>query len=106
MACANANAADIDEDKVERQLGHLVSVFPETDPEFLHRKVIEFADKEAEFAAWIDATLEKGVDDLPTRKDYEKRLKVIIIIVLFLQSHASYLTNGVSKFLFFTFFSL
>jgi hypothetical protein len=79
MACANANAADIDEDKVERQLGHLVSVFPETDPEFLHRKVIEFADKEAEFAAWIDATLEKGVDDLPTRKDYEKRLKVIII---------------------------
>jgi hypothetical protein len=64
------------EDKVERQLSHLLSVFPNTDPEFLHNKVLEFTDKEEEMARWIDETLENKAVGLPTRKDYEKRLKV------------------------------
>ena len=81
MACANVNV-DIDEDQVEKQLGHLVIVFPETDPEYLHRKVLEFVGKDAEFARWIDETLESGVADLPTRKDYESRLKVRISIFI------------------------
>ena len=36
------------EDKVERQLNHLLSVFPNPDPECLHAKVLEFTDKEEE----------------------------------------------------------
>jgi hypothetical protein len=42
----------------------------------LHNKVLEFTDKEEEMARWIDETLENKAVGLPTRKDYEKRLKV------------------------------
>jgi hypothetical protein len=45
-------------------------------PEFLHSKVVEFTDKEREMEQWIDETLEKAASGLPTRKDYEARLKV------------------------------
>ena len=72
--------ADHVEDEVQRKLSHLVSVFPNTDPEFLHEKVLEFADKEDQMARWIDETLENKADGLPTRKDYEKRVKVKAVI--------------------------
>ena len=48
--------------------------------EFLHGKVVEFTDKEREMEQWIDQTLEKAADGLPTRKDYETRMKVNTLI--------------------------
>lgn len=49
---------------------------PNADPEFLNEKVLEFADKEDEMARWIDETLENKASGLPSRRDYEKRVKV------------------------------
>ena len=78
---SNPEAEDHEvEDEAQRKLSHLVSVFPNTDPEFLHEKVLEFADKEDQMARWIDETLENKADGLPTRKDYEKRVKVKAVI--------------------------
>jgi len=74
---SNPEPEDHVEDEVQRKLSHLVSVFPNTDPEFLNEKVLEFADKEEEMVRWIDETLENKAAGLPTRKDYEKRVKVI-----------------------------
>ena len=44
--------------------------------EFLHGKALEFAEKDAELELWIIGTLEAEAIGLPTRKDYEARLKV------------------------------
>lgn len=49
---AQAEAEDHAEDQVESQLTHLVSLFPSTDPEFLHDKVLEFADRQEDMARW------------------------------------------------------
>ena len=74
-----ADPDDHVEDEVQKKLSHLVSVFPNTDPEFLHGKIQEFADKDEDMARWIDETLENKASGLPTRKDYEKRVKVRLI---------------------------
>jgi hypothetical protein len=62
---------------VETKVKHLVDLLPNIDPEFIEEKVLEFAGKDgAALGTWIHTCLEKGVEDLPSRKDYEKRLKV------------------------------
>ena len=41
---SNPEAEDHEvEDEAQRKLSHLVSVFPNMDPEFLHAKVLKFA---------------------------------------------------------------
>jgi hypothetical protein len=84
MACSNAySTSDLNTETelghldVETKVKHLVDLLPNIDPEFIEEKVLEFAGKDgAAFCTWIHTCLEKGVEDLPSRKDYEKRLKV------------------------------
>jgi len=78
-AAPTADPEDQVEDEVQKKLSHLVSVFPNTDPEFLHGKIQEFADKDDEMVRWIDETLENKASGLPTRKDYEKRVKASLV---------------------------
>ena len=72
------NAVDDDDEDDEGQLGRLVDIFPEVDPEFLDQKVKEFGNNEVGLARWIEGILddEKAAADLPTRADYEKRQQV------------------------------
>ena len=75
-AAANADPEDQVEEEVQKKLGHLVNVFPETDPEFLHAKIQEFVEKKEDMTDWINETLENKASGLPSRKDYETRVKV------------------------------
>ncbi len=62
------------EDHANRRLETLISLFPQADPEFLHTKVLEFAENEDGMNQWIQESMENNAaTGFPSRKDYEKR---------------------------------
>ena len=59
-----------------KRLEHLIDLFPQADPEFLHQKVVEFGNDKDQMTVWITEIIEnKGDKDFPSRKDYEARQK-------------------------------
>ena len=59
-----------------KKLEHLIDLFPQADPEFLHQKVVEFTNDKEAMAVWISEIIEnKGDKEFPSRKDYEQRQK-------------------------------
>ena len=69
---------ETEEEKANRRLVFLEEFFPTVDPEFLHQKAIEFGFNEGaemHLQAWIDANIDKGFKDFPTKEAYEKRRK-------------------------------
>ena len=69
---------ETEEDKANKRLMTLSTLFPSVDPEFLHQKGVEFgfeAGSEQALNQWIDANIDKGYKEFPTRSDYEKREK-------------------------------
>ena len=73
---SNFNQLDSEEDRANKRLETLVTLFPQADPEFLHAKAVEFGDNEDQMNRWIQETLENNsANTFPSRKDYEKRQK-------------------------------
>lgn len=67
---------DNEEDMANKKLEHLIDLFPNADPEFLHQKVVELAKDRERWEGWISETIENKSDkDFPSRKDYEQRQK-------------------------------
>ena len=69
---------ETEEDKANRRLETLLSLFPTVDPEFLHQKAVEFGfdpESEQKVNQWIDENIDKGYKEFPTRAAYEKRRK-------------------------------
>lgn len=72
-----------EEDLANKRLATLVTLFPSVDPEFLHRKGVEFgfdAGSEQTLNLWIDANVDQGFKEFPTRAEYEKRVREAEII--------------------------
>ncbi len=65
---------------VQRQedqvLNNLLDVFPNLCPEFLKQKSLEFANQKDVMERWINETIENFSSGLPTRKEYESRIKL------------------------------
>ena len=73
---SNANNQESEEDRANKRLETLVTLFPHVDPEFLHTKAVEFGDNEDQMNRWIQETLENNTaNDFPSRQEYEKRQK-------------------------------
>ena len=71
-------APETEEDKANKRLETLLTLFPSVDPEFLHQKGAEFgfeAGSEQALNQWIDTNIDKGYKEFPTREDYDKRRK-------------------------------
>ena len=67
---------ETEEDKANKRLRTLESLFPDTDPEFLHQKAVEIGDNEEEMNRWIGEAIEnKSAKEFPSRSDYEERRK-------------------------------
>ena len=67
-----------EEDMANKKLEHLIDLFPQADPEFLHQKVVEFTNDKEAMAVWISEIIEtKGDKEFPSRKDYEQRQKEV-----------------------------
>ena len=63
-----------EEDRANKRLETLVTLFPHADPEFLHAKAVEFGDNEDQMTRWIQETMENNTaNEFHYRKDYEKR---------------------------------
>ncbi len=80
IAAAVAAAATIaeeesEEEKVERKLATVQSLFPDTDPGFLHQKVTEMMHDDNALNMFINEGLEKKGKDFPSRAEYHKRQK-------------------------------
>ena len=72
----NDGPEDNEEDMVNKKLEHLIDLFPNADPEFLHQKVVELANDRERWEGWISETIENKSDkEFPSRKDYEQRQK-------------------------------
>ena len=69
-----SNQVDSEEDRANRRLETLVTLFPQVDPEFLHAKAVEFGENEGQMNTWVQQTLDQNLaNDFPKRSDYEKR---------------------------------
>ena len=63
-----------EEDMANKRLETLVTLFPQTDPEFLHEKAVEFGSDKDKMNRWIEESIENGTaKEFPSRADYEKR---------------------------------
>ncbi len=51
----------------------LQNLFPQTDPEFLHQKVLEFVGDDGALNGWINEGLEHKGSEFPSRAEYDKR---------------------------------
>ena len=70
------NQVDSEEDRANKRLETLVTLFPLVDPEFLHAKAVEFGENEGQMNTWVQQTLDNNLaNDFPKRSDYEKRQK-------------------------------
>ena len=67
---------ETEEDREQAKLRVLESLFPDTDPEFLHAKIVEQRGKEDSLNGFINEGLEHKGKDWPTRKEYEERQEV------------------------------
>ena len=73
---SNSNQVDSEEDRANKRLETLVTLFPLVDPEFLHAKAVEFGENEGQMNTWVQQTLDNNLaNDFPKRSDYEKRQK-------------------------------
>jgi hypothetical protein len=77
-ACSSSsNIVENKEDLANKLLETLVTLFPQTDPEFLHARAVEFGKNEEQMNAWIQEAVENNsAPTFPSRKDYEKRQMV------------------------------
>lgn len=65
-----------EEDMANKRLETLVTLFPQTDPEFLHGKAVEFGSDKDQMNRWIEDSIENNAaKEFPSRADYEKRQK-------------------------------
>jgi hypothetical protein len=70
------------EQKMDKRVQNLLSLFPQKDPEYLRAKNNEFGLDAAgvtAFETWVLEVVENGGKDLPSREDYDKRKKVMYI---------------------------
>jgi len=68
--------ANIEEDSSTKRLSTLVNMFPTVDPDFLQKKGQEFGfgeGSEERLNHWVEANIDKGYKQFPTRADYEKK---------------------------------
>jgi hypothetical protein len=73
----SSNIVENEEDLANKLLETLVTLFPQTDPEFLHARAVEFGKNEEQMNAWIQEAVENNsAPTFPSRKDYEKRQMV------------------------------
>ena len=67
---------ETEEDKANKRLVTLESLFPEVDPEFLHQRAVEIGDNPQQMEQWIAESIENNsAKEFPSRSDYEKRQK-------------------------------
>ena len=67
---------ETEEDKANKRLVTLESLFPEVDPEFLHQRAVEIGDNPQQMEQWINESMENNsFKEFPSRSDYEKRQK-------------------------------
>ena len=79
MAEAEENIIDDDEqgDKVEEVTSTLTSVLPEVDPDFLHTKAAQLVNAGPNAVdQWVEKSLRRKCAGLPTRAEYDERVKV------------------------------
>ena len=76
----NIDNVETEEEKTQKKWSTLQVLFPQTDPEFLHLKLIELNGNEEAINRWVEAGIESKGKDFPTKEAYEQRQKVSLIV--------------------------
>ena len=76
-----AVVVETEEDKLQGKWSDLQSLFPQTDPAFLHQKLVDMQGDMAAYNGWVNESIENKGKDFPTKEEYEKRQKVMIICI-------------------------